>query len=80
MKITANNITGIYAPSFVNKQKPVENTQKADIVKNPVSNDEKNFFTSLYPENKEEIMSYHYYSKQGKMSGTALGSLFDKRG
>ncbi|MGE5679442.1 MAG: hypothetical protein ACM34K_01045 [Bacillota bacterium] len=45
-----------------------------------ISNDEKNFFINLYPENKGEIVDYHFYQKTGKMSGVAVGSLFDRRG
>ncbi len=80
MKITPNTFTGTYAPSYINREKPVEHTQKAETIKPAVSNEEKKYFSELYPENKEEIMNYHYYSKHGKMSGTALGSFFDKRG
>ncbi|HEX2869569.1 MAG TPA: hypothetical protein VHO03_21170 [Ignavibacteriales bacterium] len=45
-----------------------------------ISSEEKNFFINLYPENKKEITDYHFYQKSGKMSGVALGSLFDRRG
>jgi len=45
-----------------------------------ITNDEKKFFAGLYPENKEEVMNYHFYHKNGKMQGVTLGTIFDKRG
>ena len=45
-----------------------------------VTNEEKKFFAGLYPENKEEVMNYHFYHKNGKMQGVTLGTVFDKRG
>jgi len=45
-----------------------------------VTNEEKNFFVKMYPENKSEIMDYHFYGRDGKMSGVSVGSLFDRRG
>lgn len=53
--------------------------QKVDM-SGGISNEEKNFFINLYPDNKKEIADYHFYQKSGKMSGVALGSLFDRRG
>ena len=45
-----------------------------------VSKEEKDFFVNKYPENKTEIMDYHFYQRSGRKSGVSLGSLFDKRG
>ena len=45
-----------------------------------ISQDEKNFFINKYPEQKSEIIDYHFYQKNGDMSGVKVGSLFDKRG
>ncbi len=45
-----------------------------------LSKKEKRFFAGMYPENKSEIMEYHFYSKTGKMSGVHLGSKIDRRG
>jgi hypothetical protein len=42
--------------------------------------EEKTFFTNLYPANKSEIIDYHFYEKNGKLSGVKIGSLIDKRG
>lgn len=47
---------------------------------NNLSPDEKNYFVKLYPQNKSEIIDYHAYEKNGKMSGVKIGSMFDKRG
>ena len=43
-------------------------------------NEEKKFFTKMYPNEKDQIVNYHFYSKEGDKNGVALGSLFDKRG
>ena len=83
MKINANAI-GNYSPYNikVNNVKPKQNisetneTKKTDLI----SNEEKKFFTKIYPENKSEIMDYHYYKPSGRMSGVSVGSLFDRRG
>ena len=83
MKINANAV-GNYSPynTKVNNVKPKQNiaetneTKKADLI----SNEEKKFFTKIYPENKSEIMDYHYYKPSGRMSGVSVGSLFDRRG
>ena len=45
-----------------------------------ITNEEKTFFAKLYPENKEDVMNYHFYHKDGKMQGVTLGTVFDKRG
>ncbi len=45
-----------------------------------VTNEEKKFFAGLYPENKTDVMNYHFYHKNGKMQGVTLGTIFDKRG
>ncbi|HEX2960363.1 MAG: hypothetical protein ACM3UR_05250 [Bacteroidota bacterium] len=84
MKISTNNI-GNYGPGYTQqvKAKPRINNEAAigSLQKNEkINNEEKNFFINLYPENKKEITDYHFYQKSGKMSGVALGSLFDKRG
>ncbi|MGE5353310.1 MAG: hypothetical protein ACM3Q2_14975 [Syntrophothermus sp.] len=94
MKISTNNI-GNYGPGYMQqvKAKPRVNNETAlnslqknervnteKITTEKINNEEKNFFINLYPENKKEISDYHFYQKSGKMSGVALGSLFDKRG
>jgi len=45
-----------------------------------LSKKEKRFFAGMYPENKNEIMEYHFYGKTGKITGVYLGSKIDKRG
>lgn len=83
MMIGANPI-GNYSP-YSNKVENVKQSAKAAETKETkktdlISNDEKKFFTKMYPENKNEIIDYHYYKSTGKMSGVSVGSLFDKRG
>ena len=83
MKINANAV-GNYSPynTKVNNVRPKQNiagTNKASKT-DLISNEEKKFFTKIYPENKHEIMDYHYYKPSGRMSGVSVGSLFDRRG
>jgi len=78
MRIESSTI-GNYSPYSINKLQttaPAKQQEKAD----QVTNEEKEFFTKLYPENKTEILDYHFYKSSGKMSGVSLGSIFDKRG
>ncbi len=78
MRIESGSI-GNYSPYNINKlqnTKPVQQQETID----QVTKEEKEFFTKLYPENKTEILDYHFYKSSGKMSGVSLGSLFDKRG
>ncbi len=80
MKI-ATNMIGNYTPHRVGS---AVQTQQSTSVKmtapEKVTGDEKQFFTQLYPDDKEEIMDHHFYNRRGKMAGVAVGSLFDKRG
>ncbi|MFO7445010.1 MAG: hypothetical protein R6W90_01530 [Ignavibacteriaceae bacterium] len=89
MKISTNSI-GNYTPNI--KPKTVHN-EKFNIetnqnlqVKNPsvaessITQEEKDFFMGLYPQNTGEIDSYHFYHKSGKMAGIILGSQIDRRG
>lgn len=80
MRIDTNPI-GNYTTAYL---RPVQQRAKVEtpaaIEPAKVTTEEKNFFANLYPENKAEIMDYHYYNKNGKMSGVSIGSLIDKRG
>lgn len=83
MKINTNAV-GNYSPYNLrvnNAEQPAnivktEESKKTDAV----TKEEKNFFAKMYPENKNEIIDYHFYKSSGKMSGVSVGSLFDKRG
>ncbi len=89
MRIDMNSI-GNYTPANVrniNKQiQPSESSgnetlKKASQVKHDnLTAEEKNFFTKLYPENKSDIVDYHFYERNGKLSGVKIGSLIDRRG
>lgn len=80
MKITTNEF-GNYSPKATQN---VGQSYQAPQVKQEklgtVTNDEKKFFAGLYPENKQDVMDYHFYQKTGKMQGVTLGTLFDQRG
>lgn len=83
MKIE-NNIIGNYRPIIRNNQSLSNNStaESLEKVKDDVklSSNEKKYFAKLYPENAKDVMEYHFYEKNGKMSGVKLGSNFDKRG
>ena len=81
MSITTNSI-GNYNLYQVNKVNNANRIQPKEIKKvDPeITKEEKNFFTKLYPQNKEEITDYHFYQRTGEMKGVSLGSLIDRRG
>ncbi len=89
MKISANavgNYSPLYAAKSLQVQKPAESVsqvafrQQVTISKPELTTVEKEFFAALYPQEKSQIMDYHYYQKNGQMSGVKIGSMFDKRG
>ncbi len=80
MRISTNSI-GNYRPAnnISNKNlNPVEKTKNE--LKPEITNDEKNFFTQMYPEDKNTISNYQFYNKDGDKMSVQVGSLFDKRG
>jgi len=85
MRVTTNSI-GNYFPqqtrsiANVNRTENIEKLKTQNSIEQPISNKEKEMFVKMYPEQKAEIMEYHYYQKNGKMSGVTLGSLLDRRG
>jgi len=80
MKISTNSI-GNYKPITTQQNKNIVKTEPKNTVTNVnVTNEEKRFFTKLYPEEKENINSYHFYNKEGDKNSVLIGSLFDKRG
>lgn len=81
MKISTNPV-GNYHPVNFKKALNVKKLKTDQVVKTPaeVSKDEKSFFANLYPDQKEQIIDYHFYERSGKMSGVSIGSILDKRG
>ncbi|GBD88071.1 hypothetical protein BMS3Abin03_02005 [bacterium BMS3Abin03] len=77
MKISTNAINNytLQTVSQVNKPADIKKQELGSL-----SSDEKNFFVDVYPNYQNEIMDYHYYNKEGKMSGVSLGSNIDRRG
>lgn len=73
-----NNNVNIGYLYELNNQKNVAASAKQDLVN--VSSEEKKFFSKLYPDSKNEISNYHFYSKSGQMQGVSIGSLIDRRG
>jgi len=82
MKIGAT-AAGNYNPFQVKNVAPkpkVDFSKELNNTDQVINKDEKQFFTNLYPENKTEIIDYHFYQRSGKMSGVAVGINIDKRG
>jgi hypothetical protein len=79
MKISTNSF-GNYNPVISQNKTNISRieSKKNETVK--VTNEEKKFFTQLYPNEEEKIVNYHFYSKDGDKNGVSLGSLFDRRG
>jgi len=80
MKVTSETI-GNYSINSIRAKKNISASRRAESVHtDTINQNEKDFFMKLYPENKEEIMDFHFYGRSGKMSGVNLGKLIDKRG
>jgi len=85
MRVGTNTI-GNYFPqrtrniSNIAQKANIQKTTKTLSVEETITSKEKALFAKLYPEQREEIMEYHYYQKNGAMAGVTLGSLFDRRG
>lgn len=79
---TINTNSVNYNPYIINKVYNKNAQVKSDfpVVAEKITKEEKEFFTELYPEKKNEIIDYHFYQKSGKLSGVTKGSLFDRRG
>ncbi len=45
-----------------------------------ITEKEKEFFVNRYPTQKEMIMNYHFYQRNGEVSGVAVGSIINRRG
>ncbi len=67
-------ISDVTRTENIQKQMEVKETKEA------ISFKEKELFAKMYPQKREEIMEYHYYNKDGAMSGVTVGSLLDRRG
>ena len=89
MKINTNMI-GNYTPHVnYNMKTEMKTTETAAVAnQNSVQADkadnltkaEKEYFGELYPNNTSEIKDYHFYKRNGQMSGVQIGSLIDRRG
>jgi hypothetical protein len=80
MKITSN-VVGNYGPSYLKPAQAAARTEATpQITAGNISTEEKKFFASLYPAQKDEVLNYQFYNAKGKITGTQVGSLFDRRG
>ncbi len=57
----------------------VSKTQSSDSA-SVITEKEKEFFVNRYPSQKEMIMNYHFYQRNGEVSGVAVGSIINRRG
>ena len=85
MRINTNSVGNYFQQqtrniSNVARQESVQKTTTKKLVEQPISGKEKEMFAKMYPQQKSEIMEYHYYQKNGVMSGVTVGSLLDRRG
>ncbi len=79
MKITSNTV-GNYSPAYFKNQVAAKKNAQAGSSTESISLDEKKFFANLYPTQKDEVMGYQFYNSKGKVNGTLVGSLLDRRG
>ncbi len=85
MRINTNSIGNYFTQqtrslSNVARSESIKKTEVTKTLSQPISVKEKQMFAKMYPEKKSEIMDYHYYQRNGKMSGVTVGSLLDRRG
>ena len=79
MRISTNTI-GNYTINARPQQVNTVNQAKMNITESAeVSKSEKEFFSSMYPEKRSEIVNYHYYGSSGSLSGVALGQNLDRK-
>lgn len=80
MNISTNSV-GNYKPVNNISTKNLTNAQnKKNEITNDITKEEKNYFTKLYPNEKNTINDYQFYNKDGDKKTVLVGSLFDKRG
>ncbi len=78
MKITTNSI-GNYGLNTVKNTNAVKRSEKVTD-KIDINKTERKFFAKMYPSEKEKVMNYHFYNKNGKFGGVAIGNNIDLRG
>ncbi len=77
---TQANVRNIDRKQKLNETNATVQTKNTSTSNTNLSVEEKNFFAKLYPQNKSEVVDYHFYERSGKLSGVKIGSLIDKRG
>ncbi len=77
MNINTNSF-GNYSTAFVNKTASKPAVEKTNIAS--ITDSEKKFFASMYPDKHNEIVNYEFYNPKGKTAGVTVGSLIDRRG
>lgn len=81
MKITTNSI-GNYALNNLSKVKNSAKVQQPAEVKETgsLTKAEVEHFAKVYPDQKSDIIKYHFYNANGKYGGVAIGNNIDRRG
>lgn len=74
------NVKNVNNKTRVNETEPKQSAPKTNRAQAALTPEEKTFFANLYPANKSEVADYHFYQKNGKLSGVKIGSLLDMRG
>jgi len=78
MKVSTTSF-GNYKPVRTNQATQL-NESKLQNNDPKITNEEKKYFSKLYPDEKEIIENYHFYNRNGDKNGVSLGSLVDRRG
>jgi len=78
MKVSTTSF-GNYKPVRTNQTTQL-NESKLKNNDPKITNEEKKYFSKLYPDEKEIIENYHFYNRNGDKNGVSLGSLVDRRG
>ena len=77
---TQTNFRNIERKPNLNEVSTTAQTKSTSSSNANLSLEEKDFFAKLYPQNKSEVVDYHFYERSGKLAGIKIGSLIDKRG
>ncbi|MCS7052158.1 MAG: hypothetical protein NZM09_00340 [Ignavibacterium sp.] len=75
-----NNLNSSYI-NLIKTNNRVQNSQNPKSLNSNdvISKEEKQLFAELFPEKKNEVMSYNFYNRSGKITTAQIGSLIDRR-
>jgi hypothetical protein len=58
----------------------VQKSGQKEVPQDVVTNEEKKFFATMFPENSSAIQSYTVYARSGLKNSPSLGTHFDSKG